>query len=87
MSSKIYVGNTVADGFYDSLTHLKACDFEELRGDPKMNWAFNNYDHIIKLTLESNLSNIPPINDQIAFDWLSKLKESVSDSYGMTTLH
>ena len=47
VGDKIYVGSTVADGFYDSLTTLKTCDFNALIHNPKMNQVINNYDHII----------------------------------------
>lgn len=87
VGDKIYVGNTVADGFYDSLTKLKTCDFEELVQDPKMNQALNNYDHIIKLSSDLNMPSIPPINTHVALDLLNTLKKNVADIYGTTTLH
>ena len=78
VGEKVYVGDTVADGFYDSLTQIKTCDFAELRKTPEMEFAFRNYEHIIKLCKDSPQSKIPLITHQMAHELLSKLKKERS---------
>ena len=39
VGDKVYTGDDVADGFYDSLTTLKSCNFEELKQDQNMDVA------------------------------------------------
>ena len=48
VAEKVYTGESVADGFYDSMTSLKNCDMELLRKDFYLADKFSNYDHIIK---------------------------------------
>ena len=46
---KVYVGDKVADGFFDSMTSLKSCDMDQLLENPTIAEQFSNYEHIKKL--------------------------------------
>ena len=59
VESKVYEGPAVADGFFDSMTSLKSCNFESLLYDPNLSQQFSNYKHILKICNDNK--TVPPI--------------------------
>ena len=85
VGDKLYEGDMVADGFFDSMTSLKSCNMESLSNDPKLSHHFSNYEHIMKIC--ENGQNIPKISYKNAAKLLQKMKTHVIDIYGITPLH
>ena len=85
VQDKVYLGDKVADGFYDAMTSLKNCDETELLSNPVIADQFSNYDHISKLCLDGN--PIPPISLEDASGLLKRLKKNVKDFFSITALH
>ena len=85
VGAKIYEGDSVPDGFYDSMTSLKACDMKTLSTDPDLAEHFTNYGHIIKICQASQ--NIPEISLKNAEKLLRRMKTHVIDIYSITSLH
>ena len=85
VGKKIYSGNMVRDGFYDSMSSLKSCDKQALLDDPSLSEHFSNYDHIMKVCQKN--SNIPEANIHTAAKILQRLKKHVTDINGVTVQH
>ena len=85
VANKVYVGSSVADGFYDSMTSLKTCNLDSLKSDNNLSQKFTNYDHILKICKDNH--NIPPVSETIAGSLLKRMKSHVMDFYGVTALH
>ena len=49
VGDKIYLGDKVADGFYNAMTALKSCNIQDLLEDRKISEQFSNYENIMKL--------------------------------------
>ena len=85
VGQKIYEGETVPDGFFDSMTGIKSCDIDHLRTDPHLADKFSNYEHILKLCEDQH--QIPAITRVKATKLLSRIKKNVKDYYSITALH
>ena len=85
VGEKVYCGEQVGDGFYDSMSSLKSCDMERLSKDPFLSEHFSNYEHILKICQEKN--NIPEISLETAASLLKRMKKNVTDIHGITALH
>ena len=85
VKNKVYFGDRVPDGFYDTMTSLKSCDPTELLSNPPVAEQLSNYDHISKLCEESR--PLPLISQKVAASLLSRLKKNVKDFYSVTALH
>ena len=85
VGQKVYEGESVADGFFDSMSALKSCDTEQLKCDPSLADQMSNYEHILKICEDKH--KIPPITRKICASLLSKLKKNVKDFYSITALH
>ena len=85
VGDEVYVGESVCDGFYKSMTAIKQCDQEQLKGDPDLANQFIDYDSIIKLCQDK--PPIPPISLEKSTKILQSLKKNVSDFYSVTALH
>ena len=85
VGDKVYTGDKVQDGFYDSMTSLKSCDIKQLREDSNLSDKFSNYDHIMKLC--GGEESIPPITPKKAADLLLRIKKKVKDFYSITAEH
>ena len=85
VGDKVYQGDRVPDGFYDSMSSIKTCNLEQLSQDPYIAEHLSNHDHILKLCQDKR--TIPPINLQTSTALLNRLKKNVSDIYSITALH
>jgi hypothetical protein len=82
---KIYCGDNVADGMYDSLNSLKAPSMDQHNNNPSYLQAVEIYQHIIKLA--SDGGKIPSISLDHGEEILRGLKSTVMDWYSVTSLH
>ena len=85
VGGKVYEGDKVGDGFYESMTNLKSCDMESLQNDPNLSHHFSNYEHILKICQANQ--NIPSISVKSAAKLLKRMKTHVTDIHGITPLH
>ena len=85
VGDKVYSGEAVADGMFDSLNNLKAPNMDEYRNLPPYTEAVSTYNHIIKLA--STGKKIPPISCSKGEELLHSLRSSVMDYFSVTSLH
>ena len=85
VGDKVYVGNRVADGFYDSMSTLKSCDKEEVFSDEVLKERLKNFQHIIEICKLKD--SIEPITFEQTEKILRSMKKNVIDYYSITALH
>ena len=85
VGSKVYVGSSVSDGFYDSLSTLKSPNMEEIHSSPSYQSLATDYSMIRKIC--SAGIRIPPISPRDATDILYGLRPDVNDLYSITPKH
>ena len=61
VGDKIYLGDKVADGFYDAMTALKSCNIQDLLENREISEQFSNYENCatIIFTPEKNVILMP----------------------------
>ena len=82
VGDKVYTGPRVPDGFYDSMTALKSCDFEQLKADTNLKENFSNYEHILRLCKDNHT-----ITEAKSTKILKRMKKDVIDFFSITALH
>ena len=82
---KLYTGEKVPDGFYDSLSSLKSPDMSSLYSSPTFQETLLDYNNILKIAKEGE--RIPPISPKDSTDLLYSLKAEVNDFYSITASH
>ena len=85
VGDKLYLGDMVGDGFYDSMSTLKSCDEKTLATDPQLSHHFTNYSHIKKLFLQGE--QLPLVSVEKASSLLKRLKPHVHDLYGISPMN
>ena len=85
VADKTYTGESVPDGFFESMTSIKTCDIGQLESDPVMAEHFSNHQHILKLCKDHH--KIPAIPRDKASKLLSRMKKNVKDYYSITAQH
>ena len=85
VGDKLYVGSSVGDGFFDSMSSLKSCDMQSLVDNPVLADHFTNYENILKICQDNH--NIPEISTKSAADILKRMKKHVIDIYSISALH
>ena len=85
VGSKTYIGASVPDGFYDSMSSIKSCNLENLKDNPDIAQHLSNHSHILKLC--NAKQTIPPIDLDTSTALLHRMKKNVSDIYSITALH
>ena len=85
VGDKVYVGDSVQDGFYDSISQLKSRDDASLDNDAKFNEFSADYHNIIEVCKHG--SPIPPISETDSFKLIQKMKKDVSDVFGISVNH
>ena len=78
VKDKIYLGDSVKDGFFDSISNLKTFDAPS-------NGNSEYFENILEICCHG--PPIPTISEKESFDLLQKMKAEVSDLYGITANH
>ena len=81
----VYTGDSVADGFYESMSSLKRCDLANLEAVPELSNKLLDYYTVIELC--KNCSRLPEITLHQSNKLLSRLKRGVKDHYSITVDH
>ena len=85
VGNKTYLGESVPDGFFDSISNLKVSDPDELQ-NPRVFMDFSSdYQNILRVC--ENGLKIPKISEKDSFDILMKMKADVNDFFGLTPNH
>ena len=82
---RLYLGDDVPDGFYDSLSHLKTIDRSTIQESQSYNNFLDEYEHIIEIC--NNGEKIPMISAAKSSEILHKIKPQVNDLYSITASH
>ena len=85
VGDKVYSGSSVPDGFFDSLSSLKAPDMSHIYSSPSYKSALSDYTTIRKICAAG--LKIPVIAARDATDILYSLKSDVNDLYSTTARH
>ena len=85
VDNKIYSGENVPDGFFDSLSTLKAPDMSSLYSSPHYQETLLDYENVLKIAREG--SKIPAISPKDSTNLLYSLKSEVNDFYSITPSH
>jgi hypothetical protein len=85
VSSKIYSGNNVPDGFFDSLSSLKAPDMTSIHQSPSYQRYSSDYNNILKIC--SVGVKIPVLSYFETEQLLKGLKGDVNDLYSISPRH
>ena len=81
----MYSGKDVPDGFYDSLSTLKAPDMSAIHASPSYRSTLTDYEHIIKIC--RNGIKIPEISPFESMELLLSLRPDVNDLNSITARH
>ena len=81
----MYSGERVSDGFYDSLSSLKAPDLTSLCSSPAFQETLMDYGNVLKIAERGPA--IPPISPIDSTSLLYSLKATVNDFFSITPLH
>ena len=85
VGGKSYVGESVKDGFYDSISTLKTKDNETLAMNPYFRDFSSDYQNILEICKHG--AAIPPVDESYSFDLLQRMKPEVNDFFGITANH
>ena len=85
VGSKTYIGDSVCDGFYDSISTLKTLSVDPSKASPYFDDFSCHYLNIIELCKSGEV--IPPISEKDSFELLQKLKPNVNDIHSVTPNH
>ena len=85
VAGKSYQDEMVPDGFFDSMSRLKSCNYDDMKKDPMLTQQFSDYENILKLLPAT--SNIPPISRIKSDQLLQKIRQNVKDLNSITAQH
>ena len=85
VDNKIYTGEKVPDGFFDSLSSLKAPDMSSLYSSPFYQETLLDYENVLKIARDG--AKIPAISPRDSTDLLYSLKSEVNDFFSITPSH
>ena len=85
VGDKIYTGSSTPDGFYDSLSNLKAPDMSPIYASSSYQSTLSDYEHILKICGAG--LKIPEISPIQAMEILHSLKPDVNDLWSITARH
>ena len=84
MQDRLYLGEEVADGFYESLLNLKTLNKSSLESPDYVDFAAE-FENIIEIC--KNGEKIPPLTEDKSREILMKIKPDVMDLCSMTANH
>ena len=79
------MGDTVSDGFFDSISNLKTRDFNSLKDSESFISFSDDYKNILEVS--KHLDPIKHISEKEAFELLHAMKANVVDFFGITINH
>ena len=82
---RLYLGDTVADGFFDSLHGLKSLDHSSLSSSESFVSFAEDFENILEIC--DNGEKIPQITRSKSDEILMNIKPMVSDLYSITSSH
>ena len=85
MNGKVYSGENVSDGFFDSLSSLKSPDLSSLHSTKYFQHTLMDYQNVLKIAREGY--NIPPLSPQQSTQILHLIRADVNDFYSITANH
>ena len=85
VGNKLYSGKNIPDGFFDSLSSLKAPNLSSLHSSPSFQETLLDYKNVLRIARSG--SSIPPISPIQATELLYSLKADVNDFYSITASH
>ena len=85
VGSKSYIGDSVPDGFYESLTKLKTADYDDLQTTESFQTFSQDFDHIRKIC--DSGQSIPRISFEKTSEILHNTRPQVNDFFSITALH
>ena len=85
VQDKVYTGNQVPDGFFDSLSSLKAPDLSSLHSSSQYQDTLMDYENVLKIARDG--LKIPQISPKHSTEILHKLKKNVNDFFSITPAH
>ena len=77
VGNRVYSGDDIPDGFYESMTNIKSCDLGLLKSDENLADHFSTHQHILKLCEQE--PNLPLISVTVSQDLLTRMKKDVTD--------
>ena len=85
VKGKVYSGDQIPDGFFDSLSSLKAPDMTPIHTTPQFRNTLLDYENIIKICRKRE--KIPEISVKKSTEILLSLRAEVNDYYSITANH
>ena len=85
VNDRVYTGDNVPDGFYDSLLDLKTVDYRNIQDSISFERYSSDYSNILKICELG--TDIPKITLQVSTDILKSIRPNVNDIYSITALH
>ena len=85
VGKKTYTGDSVKDGFYDSISKLKSRDHQCLKTSEHFQDFSSDYHHLLELCKLG--SQIPPITEKQSLDLLQQMKPNVNDFFSVSPNH
>ena len=85
VKDKVYLGESVPDGFFDSLKSLKSPDMSVIHSSHHFQNTNSDFQNIMKICETSR--DIPEISYQQATEILLSMRSEVNDYYSMTPNH
>ena len=87
VGDKTFTGESVCDGFYDSISRLKSLDWNTLNKSSTLEQYFEDFRHILDICRSSSSEKIPPVSFSKAVKILDNLRPEVNDYYSITANH
>ena len=85
VQDKVYTGKKVPDGFYDSLSNLKAPDLSALHSTTHYQESLMDYENVLKIARKG--LKMPPLSPTHSTEILHALRANVNDFYSITAAH
>ena len=85
VNGKLYNGESVSDGFYDSLSALKSPDLSPRHSSHQYQETLMDYENVLKIAKEG--LKIPPLSPVQATEILLSLRPDVNDLFSITANH
>ena len=85
VGDKLYTDNKIPDGFYDSLSSLKAPDMSAIHNTSHYQETLMDYENVLKIARHG--LKMPPLSPKRSTEILHTLRPNVNDFYSVTASH